>query len=57
MVKTNFEYYCQECGRGFKTAKAAQKASFSDSGCPGCGGSDIDVGKPQHTKRTQEARA
>lgn len=33
---------CLECGRTFKSAKAAEKAMFSDDGCPGCGGSDID---------------
>jgi rubrerythrin len=33
---------CLECGRKFKDAAAAEKASFSDRGCPGCGGSDID---------------
>lgn len=33
---------CLECGRKFKDAAAAERATFSDSGCPGCGGSDID---------------
>lgn len=33
----------QECGRKFRTVKAAEKAAFGDSGCPGCGGSDIDL--------------
>ena len=35
-------WMCQECGRRM-TAKAAEKASFGDEGCPGCGGSDIDL--------------
>lgn len=33
---------CLECGRKFASAAAAEKATFSDRGCPGCGGSDID---------------
>jgi hypothetical protein len=40
-------FECQECGKKYYTAKAAERAMFSDRGCPGCGGSDIDtyVGK------------
>ena len=34
-------YKCQECGKKFKTTKAAQKAS--NDGCPKCGGCDIDI--------------
>lgn len=34
-------YQCLECGRGFHTAKSAERAM--DNGCPGCGGSDIDL--------------
>jgi predicted nucleic acid-binding Zn-ribbon protein len=34
-------FQCQECGRIFKTARAAEKASWD--GCPECGGSDIDI--------------
>jgi hypothetical protein len=30
-------FKCQECGRKFSTARAA------NCGCPGCGGSDIDL--------------
>lgn len=36
-------FECRECGRKFRTVKAAQAAMFGDRGCPGCGGSDIDV--------------
>jgi hypothetical protein len=36
-------FKCLECGRKFKTTKAAEKAAFGDRGCPGCGGSDIDL--------------
>jgi hypothetical protein len=36
-------YECQECGKKFYTEKAAERASFGDRGCPGCGGSDIDI--------------
>lgn len=34
-------WICLECGRKFKTAKAAERASMK--GCPGCGGTDIDL--------------
>jgi hypothetical protein len=37
-------YACQECGRKFRTARAAGKASRD--GCPGCGGVDIDLDVP-----------
>lgn len=30
-----------ECGRKFRTLKAAEKAA--DKGCPKCGGVDIDI--------------
>jgi len=39
-------FFCQECGHAFRTIKAAEKASFGDEGCPRCGGSDIDLGRP-----------
>ena len=32
---------CQECGRKFRTTKAAERASMN--GCPKCGGVDIDL--------------
>ncbi len=35
-------FACLECGRKFRTVKAAERAAFGDAGCPGCGGSDID---------------
>jgi predicted nucleic acid-binding Zn-ribbon protein len=31
---------CLECGRKFKTAKAAERAA--NNGCPKCGGVDVD---------------
>jgi predicted nucleic acid-binding Zn-ribbon protein len=34
-------YACIECGRKFKSEKAAEKAA--DDGCPNCGGVDIDL--------------
>ena len=40
--KLKKDYKCQECGK-MMTAKAAEKAMYSDRGCPGCGGSDIDL--------------
>lgn len=36
-------FQCQECGRKFYSTTAAERASFGDNGCPGCGGSDIDI--------------
>lgn len=43
-VKPTNEWHCQECGRGFGSTKAAERAS--SNGCPKCGGTDIDVGEP-----------
>lgn len=34
-------FKCLECGRKFKTTKAAERAA--NRGCPGCGGVDIDL--------------
>jgi hypothetical protein len=34
-------FKCQECGKKFKTARAAERASYD--GCPKCGGCDIDI--------------
>ncbi len=34
-------YVCQECGRKFRTTRAAEKAALE--GCPNCGGVDIDL--------------
>lgn len=34
-------FACMECGKKFKTAKAAERASYN--GCPKCGGCDIDI--------------
>jgi predicted nucleic acid-binding Zn-ribbon protein len=34
-------FACLECGKKFRTAKAALRAS--NHGCPKCGGSDIDL--------------
>ncbi len=34
-------FACLECGRKFKTVKAAEKAA--NDGCPKCGGVDVDV--------------
>lgn len=34
-------FQCMECGKKFKTVKAAEKAQ--QDGCPKCGGSDIDL--------------
>lgn len=36
-------FKCMECGRKFRTTRAAEKAAFGNDGCPRCGGSDIDL--------------
>ncbi len=36
-------FKCQECGHKFKSVAAAERATFGDEGCPGCGGTDIDL--------------
>lgn len=36
-------FECLECGHKFYTVRAAEKAVNGDSGCPGCGGVDVDV--------------
>lgn len=35
-----YVWKCMECGRKFKTVKAAEKAT--SVGCPKCGGADIN---------------
>jgi hypothetical protein len=40
------DWQCQECGR-LMTTKAAERAMFGDDGCPGCGGTDIDLASPK----------
>jgi hypothetical protein len=48
-------FKCQECGRRFRTERAAWKASME--GCPGCGGVDIDLddGKPADAEESYDA--
>jgi len=36
-------FKCQECGHLFYSVKAAERATFGESGCPRCHGSDIDI--------------
>jgi hypothetical protein len=43
-----------ECGRKFKTVKAAERASWN--GCPRCGGVDIDL-DVSPTKKHKPSRA
>jgi len=45
-------YKCQECGRKFKTTKAAERAS--KNGCPKCGGVDIDLDVSTREQRIRE---
>ena len=49
-------FECQECGKKFFTTRAAEKASFGDLGCGGCGGSDIDVYVDGATKARLKAQ-
>jgi predicted nucleic acid-binding Zn-ribbon protein len=35
------DFRCMECGRRFKTVKAAERAA--NEGCPKCGSVDIDL--------------
>lgn len=48
VVFADVAFYCQECGRKFRSVKAAEKAAekAANDGCPKCGGVDIDEGKP-----------
>jgi DNA-directed RNA polymerase subunit RPC12/RpoP len=48
-------FKCQECGRKFKTAKSAEKAS--NDGCPGCGGVDIDIDESPKPVKTTSAHS
>lgn len=41
MMKKVKDWKCQECEK-LLTLAQAEKAMNGDSGCPGCGGSDID---------------
>ena len=43
---SEWAWRCQECGKKFKSAGAAQRAAFGDNGCPKCGGSDVDYSLP-----------
>lgn len=35
------QFECMECGKKFRTVKAAERAA--SEGCPNCGGVDIDL--------------
>jgi predicted nucleic acid-binding Zn-ribbon protein len=50
MKSSGSGFACMECGHRFKTVKAAEQASFGPSGCPGCGGSDIDLERSTEPK-------
>lgn len=41
---TQDDFYCQECGKKFRTVAAAMRAQ--SVGCPKCNSGDIDLGKP-----------
>lgn len=40
-------FKCQECGRKFKTTKAAERAA--NNGCPRCGEVDVDIDSDGYT--------
>lgn len=48
----DLSFQCNECGKKFKTVKAAEKAMWN--GCPKCNSSDIDVDPGPVAKRKRE---
>ncbi len=40
-VMNALKFACMECGKKFRSTKAAERAS--SNGCPTCGGCDIDA--------------
>lgn len=42
-------FQCLECGKKFRTVKAARRSA--DVGCPGCGGVDIDTTTAEEQKQ------
>lgn len=49
------KFQCMECGKRFRTTRAAERASMN--GCPKCGGVDIDLEPVNRPLTTKEARA
>lgn len=56
MKRSKSGFHCLECGHGFGTVKAAERASFGESGCPKCGGSDIDMPSDAELDRLADIR-
>lgn len=52
--KNPYAWRCQECGYTFRSVAAAEKATYGNVGCPGCGGSDIDLSLPVEKTTTKE---
>lgn len=51
-------FICNECGKKYKTVRAAEKASYN--GCSKCGGVDIDIApitKPEPGEKELEGYA
>lgn len=48
------DWQCLECGKRM-TAARAERAMFGPTGCPSCGGSDIDIYVPEGTKEVSHA--
>jgi predicted nucleic acid-binding Zn-ribbon protein len=42
-------FKCMECGRKFRSVRAAERAA--SDGCPGCGGVDIDLDTDDKPRR------
>ena len=48
MTKTKTKtsgFECMDCGKKFRTVRAAERAAFGDRGCPKCGSSDVDLAR------------
>lgn len=48
-MTSEWKWRCLECGKTFKTAKAAENAV--SNGCSRCGGSDIDMATKEDVKK------
>jgi ferredoxin-like protein FixX len=44
-------FQCMECGKKYYSVASAERATFSERGCLGCGGSDIDIYVPGGYKK------
>jgi len=49
-----YQFQCLECGKQFRTVRSAERASLS--GCPKCGGVDIDLANTPARRRKNDRR-